>query len=100
MCLPLFLCMPLWVDTIFFDLCARTLMRGGVLYREVFTHALPGMFWIQVALRSLLGWRSETLRAVDFLIVSACVWLLVGKLQPGAMSWAWRLWTAFTLFAF
>jgi len=43
--LPLFLAMPLWVDPITFDILARQVLRGDVLYRDIFAHGLPGMIW-------------------------------------------------------
>src|SRR5438874_12449808 len=64
--LPLFLCMPLAFDTVHYDLCARTLIRGGALYRDVADNNLPGVIWIHAGIRTLLGWRSEALRFADF----------------------------------
>ena len=74
--LPLFLCLPLWADATHYDLCARNLLRGGVLYRDLFDMNLPGMVWLHAAVRSLAGWRSETLRTADMLVVTAVAALL------------------------
>src|SRR5262245_4942929 len=74
--LPLFLCMPLWCDCTFYDLGARSLLRGGVLYRDLFYHGVPGMMLLQAAVRAALGWGSVALRLADFAFVSGCVWLL------------------------
>jgi hypothetical protein len=35
--LPLHVCMPVWTDVHLFDLAARVLLRGGILYREICT---------------------------------------------------------------
>ena len=52
---PLFLCMPLTDDTTLYDLQARNLMQGGVMYRDIFEPNLPGVVWVHIAIRSLLG---------------------------------------------
>src|SRR5205807_10230107 len=75
--LPLFLCLPLWADATHYDLCARNLLSGGTLYRDIFDMNLPGMVWLHALVRSLLGWRSEALRAVDLSIVTAVAALLL-----------------------
>jgi hypothetical protein len=80
--LPLFLCMPPWLDTTFFDLSARTLLEGGVLYRDIFIHGLPGFMLILAPVRAIAGWRSETLRALDFLIVITITSLLIAFVRP------------------
>jgi hypothetical protein len=74
---PLFLCMPLCNDTTLWDLAARTVMRGGLLYRDLFETNLPGMLVPHVAVRSLFGWRWEALRAADLVMVGGIVALLV-----------------------
>src|SRR5262249_28448085 len=79
--IPLFLCMPVWPDVIHYDLCARNILRGGVHYRDVGDFNLPGMVWVHAGIRSLFGWRIETLRALDLLVVAANVWLLVRWLK-------------------
>jgi len=97
--LPLFLCMPLTPDATLYDLCVRNLQRGGVHYRDVFDTNLPGMVWLHLLARSAFGWSSESLRAVDFCVVSASVWLLAWW-APGPRSLAGRVWTAVALYAF
>src|SRR5262245_16523452 len=91
---PLFLCMPLWADATLYDLCALNLMQGGVLYRDILDTNLPGMVWLHLAIRSLLGWRSEVLRAVDGGIVAAVVWILVSWLRREGGSRAAGIWAA------
>jgi hypothetical protein len=92
--------MPVWADITFFDLCARKLLRGGVLYRDIFLHNVPGRVLMGTAVRALFGWRSETIRAVDFGIVSAVIWLLVAKVQSTSWPPAARWWTAAVLYFF
>lgn len=90
--LPLFLRMPLWVDTTVYDLAARNVLRGGVPYRDIFDTNLPGMVWAHMGIRSLLGWSSEALRLADILIVFATFALLVGPLQGPKTPRAARIW--------
>jgi hypothetical protein len=68
---PLFLCMPPWVDVTHYDMCVRTILRGGVYYREVFDTNLPGVAWAMAAVRAAFGWSYEALRAVDLVVMAA-----------------------------
>lgn len=97
-CLPIFLCMPQWVDATFYDICARVILQGGVLYRDTFDINLPGMAWLHLGVRSVFGWRSEVLRAADFFVVAAITCLLV-RWDP-ALTRQGRIWTAATLLAY
>src|SRR5262245_3484244 len=92
--LPLHACMPLWCDGQVFDVCARVLLRGGVLYREVFDFATPGMVLTQAAIRGLLGWRTEALRLIDVLLVLGSVALLAGFVLPRPRMPGGRVWAA------
>src|SRR3954454_2275160 len=85
--LPLFLCMPLWNDVIHYDLCCRTLLRGGVLYRDAFDNNLPGVIWMQAAVRAALGWRPEALRLADFAFLALAVLLLLRWVPAPARAW-------------
>src|SRR5205807_8551819 len=85
--LPLFLCMPLWFDVLHYDLCARQLLRGGVLYRDAFDNNLPGIIWIQAAVRAVLGWRPEALRLADLGFMALGVLLLMHWV-PARGAWA------------
>lgn len=96
---PLFLCLPPWGDVTLYDLAARNLLQGGVAYRDVFDTNLPGMVWLHVAVRSLLGWSSEALRAVDLVLVAGVIALLV-RWPSEDPNRAVRAWTAFALAAF
>jgi hypothetical protein len=77
---PPFLCLGLDSDATQWDLCARTVLHTGVLYRDAFENNLPGMLWLHAAVRSLFGWSTAALRAADLLLVAAAVWLLVRQL--------------------
>jgi hypothetical protein len=92
--------MPLYADVTTFDLGARNLLRGGVHYRDSYDNGLPGMVWLHVGIRALLGWRSEAIRLVDFLVVAGVVGLLVFWLRPLGLTRAARVWTAAVLFGF
>jgi hypothetical protein len=87
-CLPLFLRMPLWADVTLYDLAARNVLSGGIHYRDVFDTNLPGVVWVHAAVRSLLGWRSEAIRLLDFGMVSGVILLLLRWLPPGRRVWA------------
>jgi hypothetical protein len=98
--LPLFLCMPLYADVTTFDLGARNLLRGGVHYRDAYDNSLPGMVWLHVGIRSLLGWRPEAIRLVDFLVVAMSVVLLLTWLRPLGFTPAAQVWTGVVLLSF
>lgn len=98
--LPLLICMPLWADATLYDLAARNILWGGVHYRDIFETNLPGMVWLHLGIRSLFGWRSEPLCAVDFAVVTAIIWLLIAWLRGLGLSRAARLWTAVTLYLY
>jgi hypothetical protein len=70
--------MPPWNDVTLHDMVARTILRGGVLYRDVFDTNLPGIDWAMAALRYLFGWSYETLRAADLVVIGAAVAVLCG----------------------
>jgi hypothetical protein len=94
--LPSFLCLGLDSDILMYDLCARRVLAGDVHYRDLLETNFPGIVWLHMAIRSVVGWQSEALRAVDVAIVAASVWLLTRWLPPG---WA-RVFAATVLFAF
>ncbi|MBN9119732.1 MAG: hypothetical protein J0I06_11340, partial [Planctomycetes bacterium] len=75
---PLFLCMPPWNDVTLHDMVARTMLRGGVHYRDVFDTNLPGIDWSMAAVRYLFGRSYEVLRAVDLVVIGATVAVLCG----------------------
>ncbi len=92
---PIFLCMPRNFDVYHYDICSRDLLSGGVFYRDAFDNNLPGIVWLQSGIRWLIGWRSESLHAVDLLFFSLDVVLLLPWVRRGA-----RVWTAAALYAF
>src|SRR5579871_1552085 len=96
---PLFLCMPLWWDVLHYDFCARALLHGGVLYRDAHDNNLPGMTWMQAAVRAVVGWRPEMLRLADLGIL-AVVWTLLLRWVPGNGFSRPRMWAAVALAAF
>jgi len=75
---PLFIAMPLNSDTALFDVQARTVLDGGVAYRDIVEPNLPGALWIHMAIRSAVGWSSEAMRAVDLLVLGSILWLWTG----------------------
>src|SRR5437588_9310418 len=85
--LPAFLCMGLDSDISMYDLLARRVLLGDVHYRDLLETNFPGVVWLHMAFRALLGWRSEALRAVDLTIVALSVWLLVGWLPRSCPTW-------------
>jgi hypothetical protein len=98
--LPLFLCMPLAPDVTLYDFCARNVLRGGVHYRDVFDNNFPGIVWLHALIRSVVGWRTEALRAVDLLILGSIVWLLVRWLRALGQPRSVQVWAAVALSAF
>jgi hypothetical protein len=98
--LPLFFCMAPWLDVTLYDIAARTVLRGGVPYRDIFDTNLPGPLWVHMLVRSTLGYRSEVLRIVDAGIVGVSIILLVNWLRPLGLSRAARVGLAFVLCAF
>jgi hypothetical protein len=92
--------MPPWVDNTFFDLCARVVLRGDVLYRDVFLHGPPGMVLLQAGIRSVIGWSSESLLLADFVVVSLIICLLVRCFLPRDATVPVRLIAATILYGY
>jgi hypothetical protein len=95
---PLFLRLAIWGDCTLFDLAARSLLRRGHWYEEVFFHGPPGMVWLQAAVRSLVGWSSEALRAADLAMLAGVLWLLARGAQPRDMPRHVSIWIAVVVF--
>ncbi|MCH2201546.1 MAG: hypothetical protein MK102_06235 [Fuerstiella sp.] len=76
---PLFIGMPLNSDTALYDVQTRSVLNGGVAYRDIIEPNLPGVLWMHMAVRSLAGWSSEAIRVVDLLLFAAilCLWLRI-----------------------
>ena len=98
---PLFLRMPPTVDVAFYDVCAETMLRGGILDRDVVMLQPPGMAWLVAGVHALLGASVIALRAVDLLIVAAIVALLLRwqrtMLTPTGIGWLGVVLAAFYL---
>src|SRR4051794_14585748 len=88
---PPFLCMELHSDVILFDVYARNLQKGGVAYRDWCETNLPGMTWLHWGIRSAIGWRSESLRAVDLLMVGTILVLLARWFREIPSPWRFGL---------
>jgi hypothetical protein len=91
--LPLFLRSPLWADLTLYDVAARNLLWGGVLYRDVFDTNLPGFVWIMAIIRGVLGFDPVALRLVDLAVVTGIVLFVdriakLGGASPVARWWA------------
>ncbi len=97
---PLFVCMPLTNDTALYDLQARVLREGGVLYRDLLEPNLPGVVWIHAAVRTFLGESSEAMRLFDLAAFAGIVLLLVHGLGITGRSRAVQTWTAAALLLF
>lgn len=69
--LPIFVQQALTPDTVLYDLQARCVLNGGVLYRDILEPNLPGIVWVHIVVRSLIGWSSPALRVFDIFIVIA-----------------------------
>ena len=92
--IPLFLCMPPWVDVTLHDLAARSILRGGVHYRDVFDTNLPGIDWAMACIRLLFGWSYEALRAVDLAVIATEIALLLAWVRRAGGSSSSVAWLA------
>jgi hypothetical protein len=97
---PPFLCMPLTADTAFYDICARYVLRGGALERDLLCLMPPGMTWSLAAVRATLGVSSVAARVADLGVVAAVIALLAGWLRRSGLSRAACVWVAVLLAAF
>jgi hypothetical protein len=97
---PLFLCMPLTSDVAFYDLCARQMLWGGAMERDILMLPPPGLAWAFAVVRSLFGWSSVAVRAADLAVVAAAVALLLRWLRRMGLPRALLVWVAAALFAF
>lgn len=90
--LPAFVRMPLDCDVTHYDLCARTvLVYDGVLYRDALDTNLPGMPWLHIMLRSLVGWSPEVIRLADLAVVGLLIFALARWLPEGCSATDRRL---------
>lgn len=70
---PLFVSLPLTSDVVLYDLQARCVLDGGVAYRDVFETNLPGMIWVHMLLRPIIGPSSEAIRIADLTVVGGII---------------------------
>ena len=80
---PPFLHTALDCDPILFDLYARDMVRGGVLYRDMVENNTPTMIVLQLLIRDAFGHSTAALRIVDLLVVGLGVGLLARWFRPG-----------------
>jgi len=73
---PVFLHQQLTADAIYFDLQAKCVQNGGVMYRDMVEPNLPGVVWIHLLVRSIAGWSSVSLRGFDLLVLTGSIALL------------------------
>ena len=83
---PIVVCMPLTSDTVLYDLQAKTVHSGGVLYRDILEPNFPGVVWIHLLVREVAGWSSEAMRIADLLIVGSAIALLAMMVRLAAAS--------------
>lgn len=98
--LPLFLCMPLATDVVYYDMQAENILHGGVHYRDLFEPNLPGIVWLHAAIRSVLGLSSEAMRLAGFGSLVAIAWLLARWLKLAGHAPRTQAWTALCVFWF
>jgi hypothetical protein len=97
---PLFVSKPLTSDTVLYDLQAKTVLDGGVAYRDIFEPNLPGAIWVHMAVRSVIGPSSEAIRILDLVILGLNLSLLSLWLKQSGVSSIARLVTATALLVF
>ncbi len=89
---PLFLQSAPWCDLTLYQLAARNLLDGGVLYRDIFDTNLPGFVWALAAIQAAFGESVVAVRAIDLAVVAAITALLtrqVGDAGGGPATRAW-----------
>ncbi|WP_339732535.1 hypothetical protein [uncultured Gimesia sp.] len=92
--------MPLATDVVFYDLQAQMVLNGGTLYRDMFETNLPGIVWVHMLVRSLVGMSSDAIRAVDLVIFSGTTFLLMQWNRRNHLSLTGMLWIGIALFSF
>ncbi|MCA9019161.1 MAG: hypothetical protein KDA74_03400 [Planctomycetaceae bacterium] len=100
LCVPMFIRMPLATDVVFYDLQAETVRNGGTLYKDVFETNMPGIMWLHMLVRPIIGKSSDALRLVDLVNFSGSVLLLMFWNRRNQISVTGMLWIGITLFAF
>ena len=88
---PLFVCAPVTSDVSLFDVQAMTVLKDGVLYRDVLEPNLPGIVWIHVLFRSVAGWSSEAVRGFDLAVFFATLFVFCRIIRQGGKIRHWNL---------
>ncbi len=97
---PLFIRMPLATDVVLYDLQAQTILNGGVMYQDIFETNLPGIVWVHMLVRPIVGMSSDAIRIVDLVIFSGSVILLVLWNRRNQLSVTGGIWLGIGLFSF
>lgn len=98
--IPLFIRMPLATDVALYDLQAQMALNGGVLYKDMFEPNLPGIVWLHMLVRSIVGMSSDAIRIVDLIIFSGSASLLMLWNRRNQLSITGMLWIGIALFSF
>jgi len=80
---PQLICIPVTNDVSYYDLQARTVLNGGIMYRDMVEPNFPGVVWIHMGVRSLFGWSTEALRCFD-LVLFSCIVILLARFVSAA----------------
>ena len=96
--IPVMLRMPFDCDVVLYDVFARNMADGQLLYRDMLDNRPPTMTLIHAVFRTLFGGSIEALRIFDLLIVGTAITLLARFTHPG--RWDWQLLTGTVLTAF
>ena len=89
---PLFLQSGPWCDLTLYQMAARNVLDGGVLYRDVFDTNLPGFVWALALIQATFGESLVAVRVIDLAIVAAIAAVLtrqVGDAGGGPATRAW-----------
>lgn len=97
---PLFLRMPLTNDAEMYDLQAELVRQGGILYRDVLEPNLPGVVWVHLAVRSVLGTSAEALKIFDLMVFAGIAALASRLVHLAGGSRGAAVWTVVALFGF
>ncbi|QDU12804.1 hypothetical protein CA11_05840 [Gimesia maris] len=95
---PQLVCMPVTNDVSYYDLQTRTVMRGGVLYRDIVEPNFPGVVWVHLTIRGMFGWSTEVLRVCDLILFGLTVTFLARFVSPVRFQLSFLLFLAYFLF--
>ncbi|WP_299459941.1 hypothetical protein [uncultured Gimesia sp.] len=97
---PLFIRMPVATDVVLYDLQAQMVLNGGTLYKDMFETNLPGIVWLHMLVRSIVGMSSDAIRSVDLVNFSGSALLLMMWNRRNHLSMTGMLWLGIALFSF